>query len=148
MITKERLSEDVKIAMKSGDKQRLSVLRYLLSQVKQKEVDTRKAVEEKDIIDILSLNIKQRKESIAQFEKGGREDLVKKETEELSIIQGYLPEPLSEDELKSLIDNAILELKASGLKDLGKVMKDIIPKTKGRADSNMVNILVKQRLGS
>ncbi|MBI4652108.1 GatB/YqeY domain-containing protein [Candidatus Desantisbacteria bacterium] len=146
MNLKDQLLEDMKNALRNRETLKLSVLRLLISQIKQIEIDERRQVNEIDIINILTLNIKQRHESISQFEKGNRDDLVKKETEEISIIQKYLPEALTDDEVKALVEESIQEAKPAGIKDLGKVMKIIIPKTKGRADSAKISAIVKQRL--
>lgn len=147
MNLKDQLFEDMKNALRNRETLKLSVLRFLISQIKQIEIDERRQVSDLDVINILTLNIKQRHESISQFETAKREDLVKKETEEISILQKYLPEALTEDEIKTLVDESIQEANPAGIKDLGKVMKIIIPKTKGRADSAKISAIVKQRLG-
>ncbi|MBI5208104.1 MAG: GatB/YqeY domain-containing protein [Candidatus Firestonebacteria bacterium] len=146
MGLKEKISLDMRSALKNGEKLKVSVLRMSLAQIKKDEIDKMKTFNDEEIIGILTSQVKKYQEAISMFEKGGRDDLVRKETEELKILQGYLPEPLSDDKILNIIEETIKEVQASELKDLGKVMKAIIPKTKGQADSAKISALVKNRL--
>ena len=146
MGLKDRIVEDIKVALKDGEKIKLNTLRMLLAQIKQFEIDKKISAGDEDIINILLSNVKQRREAINQFEKGNRKDLVEKETQELAIIQAYLPEPMSDAEVEKIIDTAIQEVHATGIRDLGKVMKIVIPKTRGRVDSAKVSAMAKQKL--
>ncbi len=141
-----RIEEDMKAALRAGDKARLGTLRLILAALKQVEVDTRKPLDEAGVLTVLDRMAKQRRESIAQFEAAGRADLRDKEQAELAVIQGYLPEPLDEAELASLIDAAIAEAGASTLRDMGKVMGILKPRLQGRADMAAVSAAVKSRL--
>ncbi|RMG54624.1 MAG: GatB/YqeY domain-containing protein [Gammaproteobacteria bacterium] len=143
---KERITEDMKAAMRAKDSARLGTIRLILSAIKQVEVDTRKDLSDEDILAILDKMAKQRRESIEQYDKAGRDDLAGKERAELEIIQSYLPEQLSEAEIDALIDAAISETGASGMKDMGKVMGLLKPKMQGRADMGAVSARVKARL--
>lgn len=134
--------------MKSGDKVRLGVLRLVSSAVKQKEVDERTDVDDPAMIVILDKMAKQRRESIEQFEKGGRNDLAEVEKQELEIIQHYLPQALPEDEVLALIDDAIGKTGASEIRDMGKVMGMLKPQLQGRADMSAVSALIKSKLGA
>ena len=136
----------MKSAMKAGDKERLATIRLILAAVKQVEVDTRKAVDDQDMLVILDKMAKQRRESISQFEQAGRQDLVAKETQELSILSEFLPQALTEDEIVELINQALQETSASSMKDMGKVMGILKPKIQGRADMGKVSQLIKSRL--
>ena len=143
---KARITEDMKAAMRAKDAPRLGTIRLILSAIKQVEVDTRKDLSDEDILAILDKMAKQRRESIEQYDKAGRDDLAGKERAELEIIQSYLPEPLSEAEIDALIDAAIGETGATGMKDMGKVMGLLKPKLQGRADMGAVSARVKARL--
>ncbi len=143
---KARITEDMKAAMRAKDAPRLGTIRLILSAIKQVEVDTRKDLSDEDILAILDKMAKQRRESIEQYERAGRDDLAGKERAELEIIQSYLPEPLSEAEIDALIDAAIGETGAAGMKDMGKVMGLLKPKLQGRADMGAVSARVKARL--
>jgi hypothetical protein len=144
---KERIQQNMKDAMRAGDKPRLAAIRLILASIKQKEVDERKDLDDAEITAVLDRMVKQRRESISQFEKAGRNDLVEQETAELAIIREYLPEQLSEDQLNALIDDAMAQTGASSIKDMGKVMGLLKPKLQGRADMNAVSALIKARLG-
>jgi hypothetical protein len=146
MSIKEKLDQDMKMAQKSGDKTRLNITRLLKSEIKYKEIEKKDNLSDEEVLEVLQTSVKRHRDSIEQFKKGGRDDLVEKEETELKIILEYLPQQLTEEELTSLIDEAIKEVEASSPKDLGKVMKVLIPKVKGRADGKKVNILVSQRL--
>jgi uncharacterized protein YqeY len=144
---KERIQQDMKDAMRAGDKPRLAAIRLILASIKQKEVDERKDLDDAEITAVLDRMVKQRRESIGQFEKAGRNDLVEQETSELAIIREYLPEQLSQDQLHALIDDAMEQTGASSIKDMGKVMGHLKPKLQGRADMGAVSALIKARLG-
>lgn len=146
MSLKDKLAEEMKGAMKSQDKIRLSTLRMLLSAVKYKEIDLGKALTDEEVIETVTSSVKQRRDSIEQFSTAGRTDLVEKEEAELKVLQGFLPEQLSVEEVKAEIDRTVTEAGASGMKDLGKVMKLLMPKVAGRADGKMVSDAVRERL--
>ncbi len=137
----------MKSAMRSGEKSRLQAIRLILATVKQREVDTRQELTDRDIIVILTKMQKQRRESIAQFTKANREDLVAKETLELQLIEEYLPAALSEEEIDGMIAEALSASAASGIKDMGKVMAILKPGLIGRADMGAVSAKVKTALG-
>ncbi|GGF99404.1 MULTISPECIES: GatB/YqeY domain-containing protein [Cysteiniphilum] len=141
-----RLVEDMKTSMKNKDKNRLSTIRMALAAFKQKEVDERVEVTEDDVISILTKMIKQRKDSAEQFKRAGREELAQKELDEIEILQVYLPKPLSEDEIIEIIQRAILEVGASSVKDMGKIMSVIKAELNGRADMGKVGSMIKSQL--
>ena len=143
---KERLVDDMKSAMRAKEKDRLMTVRTILVAIKQQEVDTREDVDEAGVLAILDKQSKQRRESIAQFSKAGRDDLVAQEELELGFIQEYLPEPLSDDEVESLIKEAMDATGADSMKDMGKVMAHIKPKAQGRADMGKISGLIKAAL--
>jgi len=143
---KARLTADMKAAMKSGDKERLAVIRMLLAAIKQKEVDERVELRDADIIAVLNKQAKQRKESIDQFRNAGRNDLADSESFELSIIESYLPQPLSEAELDQLIQTAITEIGATSMAQMGQVMNLVRERAAGRADMALVSAKVKAAL--
>jgi len=143
---KTKLMADIKASMKSGDKPRLGVLRLISSAVKQREVDERVDTDDSAMLQILDKMAKQRRESIEQFEAASRQDLADAEKAELEIIQGYLPEQLSADEIDSLIGDAIAAAGASSIRDMGKVMGQLKPKLQGRADMSQVSSQIKSRL--
>lgn len=146
-VTKQRINDDVKAAMRSKDKDRLGVLRLIMAAFKQKEVDERIELDDAMVLAIMDKMTKQIRDSIQQFEQAGRNDLVKKEKFELEIIQEYLPTQLNEDEIKQLIAESITESGAESVKDMGKVMSILKPRLQGRADMGQVSALVKQQLG-
>ncbi len=146
MALKERITEDMKTAMRAGDKDRLGVIRMLQAAIKQREVDERITLDDAAVLAVLEKMVKQRREAIAQFEAGGRADLAAKETQEIDVLKVYLPEPLSESELASLIDMAIAATGAASIKDMGKVMAAVKAEAAGRADMGAVSALIKQRL--
>lgn len=148
MTLKDKIIRDMKAAQKGGDKLKLNVTRLPLSEIKYKEKESGKEAEDQEVIEVLSSAVRRRKESIEKFQMGRRDDLVEKEKAELELIKNYLPPKLSEQELILLIDKTINEVKAEGPKDLGKVMKVLMPEVKGRADEKEVNILVSSRLES
>ncbi|MEK6578010.1 MAG: GatB/YqeY domain-containing protein [Bdellovibrionota bacterium] len=143
---KERLSEQVKVAMKSGDKDTVLFCRNLLAAIKKKEIDESVELDDAGVTKIISASMKQRQESLDQFRKYNREDLAVKEEAELKFLQVYMPAQMGEDEVKKLVDWAVTEAKATGPKDMGHVMKVLMPKLQGRADGKLVNQLVKDRL--
>ena len=145
---KAGLMADIKACMKSGDKDRLAVLRLVSAAVKQREVDDRIDIDDQAMIAILDKMAKQRRESIEQFEKGGRTDLAAIEKKELEIIQTYLPQALPEEEIQALIDSAIADTGASEIRDMGKVMGKLKPALQGRADMSAVSALIKSKLGA
>ncbi|MGB2696454.1 MAG: GatB/YqeY domain-containing protein [Candidatus Zixiibacteriota bacterium] len=146
MSLKERITEDMKVAMKEGDKAKLNLIRMLRSEIRYKEIELGSKLDDNGTIYVLSSAVKKRKEAIEEFKKGGREDLVAREEEELRIVFSYLPEQLSEQELLNLIDDSIAEVEAQSPMDVGKVMKVIMPKVKGRADGKKVNQMVSLKL--
>lgn len=137
----------MKLAMKSGDKARLGVIRLMLAAIKQVEVDTRKDLSEADVVTILTKMVKQRRDSISQYEAAARQDLADQEAFEIGIIQEYLPQMLSEAEILAEIDKHIQATGAASAKDMGKLMAALKGALQGRADMSQVNALVKQRLG-
>jgi uncharacterized protein YqeY len=143
----DKINADIITAMKAKDEASTSALRMLKSAIKYKEVDLKREVKDEDVIEVLSKQAKQRKESIEGFEKGGRAEMAAKEKVELALIERYLPASLSDDELGKLIEEAIKAAGASGPKDMGKVMGVLTPKIKGRADMGKVSGLVKSKLG-
>ena len=147
MTLKERITEDMKTAMRAGEKERLATIRLMLAAVKQIEVDERITLDEPRMLTVLEKMVKQRKESIAQFQSGGRADLVAKENAELAIIQAYLPAQLSDSDLDALIAEAIASTGAATIKDMGKVMGVVKSKAAGRADMAAVGARIKQKLG-
>ncbi len=146
MSLKARITDDMKTAMRSGERERLSAVRMILAAVKQREVDERITLDDAQVLAVLEKMIKQRRESISQFESGGRADLVAKETAELEILKSYLPDQLSDAEIASLIDEAIRSTGAASIKDMGKVMGVVKPKAQGRADMGALSARIKERL--
>src|SRR5690242_19037586 len=136
---KGQILEDMKNAMRNQDKDRLGTIRLILAAIKQREVDERITLDDSHVLAILDKMLKQRRESIAQYEAGHREDLVKKETDEIQVIQHYLPSPLSDVEVDTLVKEAIKELNATSIKDMGKVMGILKPKIQGRTDAALVS---------
>jgi uncharacterized protein YqeY len=147
MTLKERISDDMKTAMRSGEKDRLAVIRLLQAAIKQREVDERITLDDSQITAVLEKMIKQRKESIVAFEKGARPDLVAKEQSEIVVLQPYLPEQLSDADLDALIAEAIASTGAASIKDMGKVMGVVKSKAAGKADMGAVGARIKAKLG-
>lgn len=147
MSLKEQLSSELKDSLKSGERLKVSVIRLIMAALKNREIEKRDTLSEEEIIEMLVSLSKQGKESIEGFKKGGRQDLVEKETAELKIIESYLPQQLTPEEIKEKVREAITESGASGVKDVGKVMKILMPRVKGRADGKLVNEMVKELLG-
>ncbi len=146
MGLEERLVDEMKQAMKTNDKLRLSTIRMARTAVKNKEIEQRKKLDDDTIMRVIQGMVKKGEESIEQFKLGGRMDLVEKETQEIEILKSYLPKPLDQEEIVKIIDQAIEETQALSLKDLGKVMKSIMPKLGGKAEGALINQLVKERL--
>jgi len=146
MSLEERLVEEMKQAMKANDKLRLSTIRMIRSSLKNKEIELRKKLENEDILKVIQVMVRKGEESIEQFQAGGRTDLVEKEKKEIEILKSFLPQPLSQEEILKIIDQSIQEAQVSSLKDMGKVMKSVMPKIGGKADGKLINQLVKERL--
>jgi hypothetical protein len=137
----------MKAAMRSGEKERLGVIRMVTAAIKQREVDERISLDDAQVLSVLEKMIKQRKESVAQFQAGNRADLVAKESAEIALLQGYLPSQLSDSEIDALIADAIASTGAVSIKDMGKVMGIIKGKAQGRADMAAVGAKIKAKLG-
>jgi len=148
MTVKEHIQEDMKTAMRTQDKERLATIRLILAALKQREVDERITLSDADVYAILDKMVKQRRDSITQFETGGRSDLAEKEAKEIEVIQAYLPSQLSETEINILIDSAITESGAASMRDMGKVMAILKPQLQGRADIGAVSVKIKTKLPS
>jgi uncharacterized protein len=146
MSLEERLVEEMKEAMKSNDKLRLSTIRMIRSTVKNKEIELRKPLDDEEIQRVVQGMVRKGEESLEQFKLGGRMDLVEKESKEIEILKSYLPQSLTQEEVIKVIDQTIQEVQATSLKDIGKVMKSVMPKLQGKADGKLVNKLVKERL--
>lgn len=146
MSLKERLMADLKTAMKEKDKLRKDVITMVRASVKQKEVDERVELEDADIENIISKQLKEKKASIEEFKKGNREDLVEKTNDEIEILLEYLPEQLSDEELKEIIKKVIDENNITSMKDIGLLMKNVMPLVKGKADDKQVNVIAKELL--
>jgi len=144
---KERITDDMKAAMRSGDKERLGVIRMITAAIKQREVDERITLDDAQVLTVLEKMVKQRKESVVQFQAGNRADLVDRENAEIALLQGYLPKQLSESELDALIGEAIAAVGATTIKDMGKVMGIIKGKAQGQADMAVVGAKIKAKLG-
>ena len=145
---REQVTKDMATALKAGEKDKLSTLRMLLSAVKYKEVDAKHQLSDEEVIAVISTLLKQRQDSVEQFRKGGREDLVEKESKEIEFLRAYLPPQLSEEEVRDIIKKAAAETGAAGQKDMGKLMKVVMPQVKGKADGKLVNDIVKEVLGA
>lgn len=143
---KNQILDDIKTAMKAQDKARLNTLRLITAAIKQIEVDKRIELNDADILALLDKMIKQRRESIKQFEQANRQDLIDKEAAEVEVLQSYLPQAMSEAEIADLIQQAISEVNAQSMQDMGKVMAIVKPKAQGRADMNQVSAQVKNFL--
>jgi uncharacterized protein YqeY len=145
---KARIQDDMKSAMRAGEKERLATIRLILAGIKQREVDERIQLDDTQVLAVLEKMVKQRRESIAQFQAGGRADLVAKESAELAVLAGYLPEQLSEQELDQLIAATIADTGAASIKDMGKVMNALKAKVQGRADMGALGARIKARLSA
>lgn len=147
-MLKQQLQSDMKTAMKAGDKRRLGVIRLILAAVKQREVDERTELDDKQVLAVLDKMVKQRRDSIAQFEQAGRTELAEQESYEVGICQEYLPEALKDEEITLFVSQAISETGAASMKDMGKVMGWLKPKIQGRADMGAVSAQVRQKLNA
>jgi uncharacterized protein len=145
-MLKQRLTDDMKAAMRAGAKERLGTIRLVNAAIKQREVDERIELDDTQVLAVLEKMVKQRRDSIAQFEAAGREDLAAKERAEIDVIQDYLPEALSDDEIDALINAAVAETGAASMRDMGKLMGVLRPQLQGRADMGAVSQRVKARL--
>lgn len=146
MSLKEQLTNDMKEAMKAHEKERLAVIRMVRGAVKQQEIDGKTELDDEGVIAVLSKEIKMRKDSLEEFQKGGREDLVAKTQAEIDFLMPYMPAQLSEEEVRGLVKAAVEQTGASTAKDMGKVMGALMPKVKGRADGKLVNAIVREFL--
>ncbi|MBQ1868027.1 GatB/YqeY domain-containing protein [Selenomonas sp.] len=146
MSLKEQLTNDMKEAMKNHDKDRLAVIRMVRGAIRQQEIDGQKELGDEDVIAVLSKEVKMRKDSMEEFKKGGREDLVEKTQAEIDVLMPYLPAQLSEEEVRELVKAAVEQTGAATPKDMGKVMGALMPKVKGRADGKLVNTIVRSFL--
>lgn len=143
---KERISEDMKAAMKSGEKDKLAAIRMLHAAIRKKEIDDRADLDDAGVTKIIASLAKQRQDSIEQFTSGGRQDLADKETAELKLLQAYLPAQMSQEELVKIVEQSIAEAGAKTQKEMGAVMKVLMPRVAGKADGKLVNQLVRERL--
>jgi len=146
MNLEERLNEEMKQAMRSADKLRLSTIRMIRSALKHNEIEQRKKLDDEAIFKVIQGMVRKSEESIEQFKAGGRMDLVEKEQKEVETMKSFLPQPLSREEILKIIDQTIEETQASSLKDIGKVMKSVMPKLEGKADGKLINQMVKEKL--
>jgi uncharacterized protein YqeY len=148
MSLKERITDDMKAAMRSGEKERLGAIRMITAAIKQREVDERVTLDDTQVLSVIEKMIKQRKESLAQFQSGNRPDLAEKESAEIALLQSYLPAQLSDAELDQMIAEAVTATGAASVKDMGKVMGIIKSKAAGRADMGAVGAKIKAKLGA
>lgn len=148
MSLKQQITEDMKSAMRAKDTARLSAIRLLLAAIKQREVDERIELDDPAVIAVVEKMLKQRRDAISQFEAAGRQDLADAEAFEVSVLQGYMPQPLSEAEVEGLVGEAISATGAAGMRDMGKVMAALKPRLAGRADMGKVSALIKAKLGA
>ncbi len=148
MSLKEQLTEDMKTAMKAKaeGKQRLAVIRMVRSAIRQTEIDGKIELDDAGVISIISKEVKSRRDSIEEFKKGGRDDLVAQTEAEIAVLMPYLPQQLSEEEVRALVKEAVEKTGASSQKDMGRVMGSLMPKVKGRADGKLVNTIVREML--
>lgn len=145
---KERILKDIVTCMKEHDKEKLSVLRMVKGAMQLEEINNKKELTDDDVIGILAKQIKTRKESITEFEKGNRTDLMEQTQKEIEILETYMPEQLSEEEVDKAIDEAFEIVKPESMKDMGRVMKEVTPKLKGKADMSLVSTKIKEKLGN
>jgi len=147
-MLKQRLQEDMKSALKAGDKRRLGVIRLINAAIKQREVDERSELDDAQVLAVLDKMLKQRRDSIAHYDAAGRQDLADQERYEIEVCQNYMPAALSAEEVAAVIDDAVHTTGATSIKEMGQIMALIKPKIQGRADMAAVSALVKQRLGT
>ena len=147
MALRERITEDMKSAMRAGEKERLATIRLALAAIKQREVDERITLDDAQVLSVLEKMLKQRRESVTQFASGGRADLVAKENAEIALLQTYLPAQMSPAEIDALIAEAIAATGAASVREMGKVMAVVKPKAQGRVDMGVLSARIKQKLG-
>ena len=147
MELREKIDADTKAALKSGAKDKVSTLRMLNAALKNKQIDKRRPLTEEEVVETVRSLIKQRRDSIEQFTKGNRQDLADKETAEVAVLEAYLPAQMSREELEAMVRDAVAQTNAQGARDMGKVMKALIPMVAGRADGKLLSELVKNALG-
>ena len=145
-MLKEKLSEDIKNALKSGNKQRRMVLGMVIAAVKNKEIEKQTELSEEDMVAVISSEIKKRRDAVAQYEKGGRPELAEQEKQETNILMGYMPEQMSEEQIREEVKKAIAETGAKDVKEMGKALQVLMPKVKGKADGQLVSRIVKEEL--
>ena len=143
---RNQILEDLKTAMKNQDKERLSVIRMVKGAIQMSEINKKHELTDEEVIDVITKEIKSRKDSINEFKKGGREDLITKTQSEIDILSAYLPKQLTVDELNEIIDNVFALVNPTSAKDMGKVMKTLTPKVKGKADMGLVSKIVKEKI--
>lgn len=143
---REKLLEDLKVSMKSKDKETLSVLRMVKGAMQLEEINKKKELNDDEIVAIIAKQIKTRKESISEFEKGGREDLKEATQSEIAILEKYMPEQMSEEEVIKIIESVMAAIQPTSMKDMGKIMGAITPKVKGKADLGLVNRMIREKL--
>ncbi|MDD6323430.1 MAG: GatB/YqeY domain-containing protein [Bacilli bacterium] len=143
---RNQILEDLKIAMKNQDKERLSVIRMVKGSIQMAELNKKHELTDDEVFDVISKEIKSRKDSILEFEKGNRQDLIEKTQSEIDILKNYLPKQLTDDELFKLVDDVFEEVKPSSTKDMGKIMKLLKPKVVGKADMGFVSKVVKDKI--
>lgn len=146
MELSQRIEEALKEAMKTRDENRLNAVRLLMTALKVKEKEIKRSLNEAEIQQVISGQIKQRRDSVDQYGKADRQDLAAREEEEIRVLQGFLPEPFSEEELERIVAEAISQVGATSARDMGKVMKVLMPKVAGKADGKLVNELVRKKL--
>lgn len=146
ILVKERVLKDIVTAMKEKDKERLTVLRMVKGAMQLEEINQKKELTDEDVIGIFAKQIKTRKESITEFEKGNREDLIDQTNAEIKILEEYMPEQLSEAEVDQIIDAAFLEISPESMKDMGRIMKEVTPKLKGKTDMSTVSTKIRNKL--
>ncbi len=146
MSLKERIQADMKNALKKGDREKLNAIRFLLSQIKNAEIEKRSELSDDEIMGVISREIRKIKEAAKEFHEGGNPERAEKELKEAEFLSGYLPEPLSEEELENLIEETIRDVGASSLKDMSRVMKELMPKARGRAEGSRISEMVKKKL--
>lgn len=145
---KNKILEDLKMAMKNQDKETLSVIRMVKGAITLEEINTKKELTDDDIIAIIAKQIKTRKESIVEFEKGNRQDLIDQTQKEIEILNQYMPEQYSEEKVKFIIDDIFAKINPTGISDMGKVMKEVTPLLRGKADMSFVSKIIKEKLSN
>ena len=148
MSLQEQISAALKDAMRARDEVKMATLRLVLTAIKKREKEARSLLEDQEVISVITTQIKQRRESIEQYRQAGREDLAQTEESELQILQGYMPEQVSEEEISNTLDEIIAEVGAASMKDMGKVMKAAMAKLAGKAEGGAINAMVKEKLSS